>query len=568
MDSQNQHNDALFEQLGRSRKKKKRRVLTTVIAIVLIAALLLLAAVVVLRQRVRNKFGDDGDDVLRYEASVGTLHTLVSGTGMLEEVDLETLSVPGGVEILEVKAERNQLVSEGDILATVDMATVLQALADTQAAIDTLDEQISAAEGDKVSSTIRAGVSGRVKLIYGQKGSDVTACMAQNGALAVISLDGYLAVDIDTDVLTEGDSVSVRLPDGSEKTGRVDSVAIGTATVLISDDGPEVGIAATVLSAEGKELGSGELYIHRPLRITGYAGTIHAVTVKLNQKVSARTNVFTLTDTGFSTNYDTLLRQREEQEEILRDLLTIYQNGAILAPCDGLVSAIVYTEEESASVPAPTAAASSDMYAAYASAAAAEEPEASPETELLTLTPNEKVQVTIGIGESDILSLKVGQTAEVTVASVGDETAFSGVVTEVSKTADSSSGVTQYSAVVELEKTEGMLAGMSAEVGIQIEGVENAVLIPVDALHQTRDISFVYTSYDPETKQYGGLVEVETGLWGDEYVEIISGLKPGDVVCYTEPETFFWGFGNMGMPGGNRNNMPAGNWQNMTGGRK
>ena len=106
-----------------------------------------------------------------------------------------------------------------------------------------------------------------------------------------------------------------------------------------------------------------------------------------------------------------------------------------------------------------------------------------------------------------------------------------------------------------------MLAGMTASVDVSIEGVENALIIPVDALHQTSATHYVYTTYDEETKQYGGMVEVTTGMQNDNYVEILSGLNQGDVVYYTEQENFFamignmMGMGNMGNMGGRPGNM-------------
>ena len=48
-----------------------------------------------------------------------------------------------------------------------------------------------------------------------------------------------------------------------------------------------------------------------------------------------------------------------------------------------------------------------------------------------------------------------------------------------------------------------MLPGMTAKALIRIEGVDNALLIPEKALRQTRDSSFVYTTYDPATGTLG-----------------------------------------------------------------
>ena len=145
-------------------------------------------------------------------------------------------------------------------------------------------------------------------------------------------------------------------------------------------------------------------------------------------------------------------------------------------------------------------------------------------------------------------------------------------MTEISKSASSSSsGVTKYSAVISIDKTDQMLSGMSATVYVTIQGKENALIIPIDALHQTSSTSYVYTSYDYENHEYGGRTEVTTGLSNSSYVEISSGLSEGDVVYYVESEDdSFPGFGGMGggMPGGDfgGGGMPGGDFGGGGGG--
>ena len=292
--------------------------------------------------------------------------------------------------------------------------------------------------------------------------------------------------------------------------------------MLVSDNGPAYEEEVTVLDTEGNELGSGNLTIHSALRITGYAGTISAVKVKENAKVTDTTKLFTLEDTGYSANYQSLLRDRAELVETLLELLTIQRDGAVLAQMNGSVYSVDYTEDS---------------------------------TDVVTLSADEKMSVTISVDESDILSLDLGQTVTVSVSSVSED-AFSGTLTEINRTS-SSSGV--YSAVIELEKAEGMLSGMTASVSVRIEGVDNAILIPIEAVHKTSDGAYVYTSYNEEYQEYGGKVDVVTGLENSTYVEIKSGLKIGDTVYYTKKESAFSGFGNMGfggMSGGNNSQMP------------
>ena len=515
-----QQDDALFETLGKNKKKKKRKIIITVVSIVLVLAIIAVVGVSFLQRRVREQFASGSGEVLSYEVTTGSISTVVSGSGSLTDVDLDSITVPDGVEITEIKVKTNQAITAGEILATVDMASVMSAMADLQVQIESLDKQIAGAEGDAAATTINAGVTGRIKAILGEAGASVADVMYEHGALALISLDGYMAVDIETDTLAVGDSVTVKLSDEEEITGTVESVVGGEATVLVTDNGPEYDEAVTVLSSEGTQLGTGNLYIHSALKVTGYAGTISGVNTSLNTKVSASSKLFTLEDTGYSANYNSLLRQRANLEETLLELLTIQRDGAVLSKMDGSVYSVDYTADS---------------------------------TSVVTLSTDEKMSVTISVDESDILSLELGQTVTVSVSSVSEDS-FEGTLTEINRTS-SESGT--YSAVIEIAKAEGMLSGMTASVSVRIEGVDDAILIPIEALHKTSDGAYVYTSYNEELQEYGGKVDVVTGLENSTYVEIKSGLSVGDTVYYTEQQSGFGGFGGSGgFPGGMGGEMP------------
>ena len=537
-ESRQTRSDALFEALGKSKKRKKRKILITVAAIIAVLALILVVGTAVLQRRVREQFASEADEVLKHTVETGTISTLVSGSGTLTNVDAEAIGIPEGVELTEILVENGDTVEENQLLALADMATVRSALATLQDTIDDLDDSIYDADGDEASTRIAAGVPGRIKIIYGEVGDLVSDVMVEHGALAVISLDGYMALDLETEELSEGDSVTVTRPDGTELTGTVETVFNGVATILVTDDGPENGESVTVSAEDGTELGTGELYVHSPLMVTGYAGTIRTVHTKLNAKVSKNNYLFTLKDTAFSANYDNLLRQRSDAEETLLELLTIQRYGGITAPVSGTVFSVTDLETL--------------------------EDEESEVTDLLTLSPDVSVSVTISVDENDILSLELGQETNVTVSSVSEDT-LTGVVTEIDKTASDGA----YTAVITLDRIEGMLPGMSASVDVKIQGVENAVLVPADAVHYTSTGAYVYTSYDEQTQEYGGRVDIVVGLANDDYVEVVSGLQAGDVVYYTEKEEFFFGFGGMGgfgggMPGG-MGNMGGGSGRNSGG---
>lgn len=521
----NAKDEALFEALGKNKKAKKLRLIRTVVIIVTILAVILIVGVNVLQRQVREQFGSSSDEVLSEQAERGTISTVVSGSGMLLNVDTEIISVPSGVEVTEILVEFGDEVEEGDLLAVVDMASVRTAMSELQEEIEDLDDQITDAEGDTVSSYVSAGVPGRVKIIYAEADMLVEDVMVDNGGLAVISLDGYMAVQIETDQLSEGDDVTLVLSDGEEEDGSVKSVVGKTATILVTDNGPEYDEEVTVMTEDGTEVGTGKLYIHNPLMVTGYAGTISTVYASLNQKVYASTTLFTLTDTSTSASYDALLRSRSEKEETLLELLQIQRYGGMISPISGSVYSVADLDDD--------------------------EDETVTVTDIITLSPDISMSVTISVDEADILSLELGQEADVTVSSVSDET-LKGTVTEIDKTDSSGS----YTAVITLDKVTGMIPGMTASVDVRIEGVDDAILIPVDALHQTSTGYYVYTSYDEETEEFGGKVDVIPGISNSNYVEIKSGLNEGDTVYYTESQDTF---GNMGSGGGQMPNMGGNN---------
>lgn len=534
MEEQQKTGEALFDKLSQEKKQRRRKRLRRVIIIVAVIFAALVMVVSHLRKNVDARFAATQKDVQSYTVAPGTIHTLVSGSGVLEQVDEEDVTVPAGVEVDEVIAEAGDAVAKGDLLAKVDMASVVDTLSSTQDQIKTLDKKINSAKSDTASTSVTTSVGGRVKKIYAQVGDNVVSSVTENGALALLSVDGYMAVDFESDSCARGDAVTVTLSDGTAVEGTVESATLGTVTVLVTDNGPALDEQVTVADAAGKTLGTGKLYIHSPVAVTGYVGTVKSISCKENANVTAGSTLMTLRDTKTSANFDALLRQRQDLEDTLTGLLTIYRDGAVLASQDGLVTSVEYDEDTATSAT---------------------------ETQILTLYPQKQMTVTISIDETDILSLKEGQEAQITVSSVSDD-AFTGSVTSISKAADTSTGVTRYSAEVTLDREEGMLVGMTADVDVRIEGTENALIIPVDALHQNSASYYVYTGYDEAQKRYTGRTEVTIGMQNDDDVEITSGLKEGDTVYYTEADS--GGFGDFmvmpgGMSGGMSGGMPSGN---------
>lgn len=537
--------------MANSRKKNRRRKTLSVVLIVL-AIVIAGAAVGVkyLRQHVTENYGSKSSEVAQKAAvTVGSISTTISGSGTLSAQEVTEVTLPASVSLRSLQVEEGYTVQEGDLLAYLDLTSILTAMNDLQGQLDELDDEIAAAAKDSVGSVMKSTVSGRVKAVYCQSDDSVLSVMYEHGALLTISLDGYMAVDITAQGLTSGDKVSVTLSGGSVYPGTVDEVQGDRVTVLITDNKPKLGDQATVTDNQGQTLGTGELYIHQPMNITGYVGTVSKVAVAENTLVTKNRVLLYLKDTTFTANYDALLQQREQATEDLNTLISLYSAGVVRAPLAGKVETLTEEQEE-----------------------VEEGMEAPTEWTFATIRPQEKMIVTASIDESNILSVELGQTASVTISSISDDP-FTGEVTAIEKTGTSSSGVTGYSVEVTLDRTEKMLNRMSASVAIRIEGVDDALLLPEDAVTKTRTSAYVYTAVDETTGELEGMVEVKTGLTGGGYIEITEGLKEGDTVYYTKKQSndfssFMGSFGGGNFGGsnggfsGSGSNRPGGSGSN------
>ena len=277
--------------------------------------------------------------VLNCQLDSREISTVLRGAGTLASQDGEDVTVPVSLEIKNYYVKNGQSLSEGDPIAAFDPVEVQSAVSQLQSVLKDLDSAIAAAFDSTPASTVQAGTSGRVKKIYAEKGTPVADTMYREGALMLLSLDGLMAVDLDTE-LPPNEEVTVTLSDGTELPGKVQKVADGISTVTVSDEKTEFGDSVTVAAESGKVLGTGTLYIHNMLRVTGLYGTVDSINVSLNRKVSNGTTLITLKDTGRTATYQSLLSRRAELEEQLDSLLQLGSDGILRAKETGIVSGV------------------------------------------------------------------------------------------------------------------------------------------------------------------------------------------------------------------------------------
>ncbi len=155
---------------------------------------------------------------------------------------------------------------------------------------------------------------------------------------------------------------------------------------------------------------------------------------------------------------------------------------------------------------------------------------------IVVLSDLAALDVEVSLDETDVARVAVGQEVRVTVDALPG-VQIAGQVTRVASVAESQAGVVLYPVTVRLSpsgnltaETEsasgGLMAGMTAEVEISVATQENAVIVPLRAVHSEGERAYV-------ERLSGGRVEqvaVELGLVTDTEVGITVGLAEGDEV--------------------------------------
>ena len=269
--------------------------------------------------------------ILSGQAQLRDLETQVLGGGQLSGEAAVSVTVPEGVKITEYLVKNGDSVEEGQAIARVDRVSVMTAIASVQETLDYLSEEINSLSGEADTQTVSSGASGLVKLVYAQEGDSVPQLMLEHGALAVLSLDGLMAVQIETESsLKAGNTILVTFPDGSEAEGSVKSNVEGKLIVTVEDDDYEPGAEVSVSTGDGESLGSGELYINSPWKVTAYTGDVSYVYIQVGQQVYEGQSLFGLENTGHSAEYQQLVDQ----------LFQMYESQTVTAPCDGIITGV------------------------------------------------------------------------------------------------------------------------------------------------------------------------------------------------------------------------------------
>lgn len=138
-----------------------------------------------------------------------------------------------------------------------------------------------------------------------------------------------------------------------------------------------------------------------------------------------------------------------------------------------------------------------------------------------TIVNNDTMTVTFHVSEKVRNTLAIGQS--IMLDRSGAE--YEATITEIGASINQMTGLFEVKGCVAANGTE-LPSGVSVKIIADTYKAENAMLIPYDSVYYDNDGAYVYCNVEGRAKK----TFIETGIFDEERIEVVSGLSLGDVV--------------------------------------
>ena len=487
---------------------------------------IILIVIVVAFIGVKLFFGgkDNGPQVVAkdYTVSVGTIDSIISGKATIQPNDQYTITSMVSGDILATYFEEGDVVEKDAVMFEIDSSDISKSIESSNLNMekanmsldninDSIDDltitsdysgvttNVTLEVGDKVNNgqviaNIYDDSSMKIKIPFNEK--DVVNFYV--GQPAIVYLDN-------TDIAIDGYVTSI----SSESYAKVSYMRVKDVEIVVKNPGSLLkGDKATAIINDiaCNSSGSFEYFIEEVITSTA-AGEIEEINIKNNKWINKNDVVLVLdSETLRDQKKSTEISYREAELARERTLESL-DDYTIKAPIEGTV---IKKEKKVGDTLDNTKGA----------------------TTLAIIYDLSSLEFDVEVDELDISSVQVGQEVIIKADAVKDKT-YTGYVEKINVKGTSNNGVTVYPVTVRINEFDSkLMPGMNIDAEIIIEKVENVLVIPTECIQRGNTV-FVKGEKDSknDTAPEGyKTVKVETGMSDTSNIEIVSGLKEGDVV--------------------------------------
>jgi len=193
--------------------------------------------------------------------------------------------------------------------------------------------------------------------------------------------------------------------------------------------------------------------------------------------------------------YRAQIDQAAAKVELLRSQM---QDAVLKSPADGMVTEVEKKEGETVQ----------------------------PGETVLYFLPEGPFAIKVNIYEGDIIKVKVGDRASISLTAIPDLT-FGGEVVAIDPAETIMNDVVYYEVTIALgENIDGIKQGMTADITIETNRKENVLAVPKGAVEKIDGKTIVKVLKNGKAEDR----EIIVGLKGDDLVEVVSGLAEGEKI--------------------------------------
>lgn len=515
--------------------------------------------------------GTDQAQAVTASVTKGTIDVKVSGTGNVEPADTSNVIAKAGGSIARINVANGQHVTKGQLLFQLDASNV-------QSQIDKarLDQRLTQLDmgttGEQLKQQqVYAPMSGRVTSIQVTKGQDVQKGAALMTIQDINNLSFQLLFNDVSDIQV-GQKADVTITDlgASGFTGKVTKVnrsAVadnnGTlgyyVTIVIGNPGavvPGMQAQAVVHTARGAVPGYNTGLLEWATTTTvraGVAGNLTRLNVDENTVVKKGQLLASLNSDTLKSQVDSQSLKLQQSQLNIADLQKQLADYMIYAPADGIFT-MNASSDTSSSKSSSSSSTSTDVSDKWQ---VGDEVKAGQIVGIIDDSAG--MVVTVPVDEVDIAKIKLGQKADITFDALPDQT-YTGSVSDISDQGVVANSAATFDVKVALDKTDGVKTGMTANVEILVNHKDGALLVPIEAVQDRNGRKFVIlanggaadgarrsgtgSGFGGSSRANSGtesgsragnavggrMTRVETGLYNETSIEIVSGVNEGDKV--------------------------------------
>jgi len=452
------------------------------------------------------------DDVELVRVQYGSLENSVSASGSLLFPDREELAFGSNGTIEEVDVEEGDVVREGQVLATLDNASVLllqQAVVQSRIDLETALNSLETAQEDLEEA----------RAPYSEADIAQAELAVINARLALETARENL--EMAQDPYTEADIAQAELAVLNAE------VALDNAETAFEiaenkyNSNPTVPQWITDYRLKQQQLIIAEFNL---VEAEDYLAIVNAgadsvdIEQKQKQVIIAQANLDQakedLADMQDSTGQLELaslqveLKQLEvaSAQALLEKAIERLDAATMVAPFDGIVVAVNVEPGQNVNA----------------------------NQKIIEIVDPSVVEVSAILDEIDISLVKQGQQATVMLDALSD-IRLTGEVHSISTTAQFQSGVVTYRMAIRLTVPSGveLREGMSATASIIVESADNVLLVPNQAISGSFEKPVVTVMVNDETQQRAVTLGISDGLW----TEVTKGLTANDIVVVQAVKT-------------------------------